>query len=95
MNIPLPALRAVTERLFQHLESLGVRSVDLDQDYYWHIDQEELYRPEKDPAKLSMGQLSDDWDELEKIRSGKSPPISYAFVWLAAVLRAMGEKIVK
>jgi hypothetical protein len=41
-----------------------------------------------------MGQLSDDWNELTKIASGKSPPLAYALVWLSSLLRFIGTKFV-
>lgn len=37
MRIDVSDLRTVATRLFDHLDSLGERTVDLDQDYYWVI----------------------------------------------------------
>jgi len=37
---------------------------------------------------------SDDWNELQRIVRGESAPIAYALVWLAAILRRVGEQAV-
>ncbi|QRO03087.1 hypothetical protein JRI60_17240 [Archangium violaceum] len=37
---------------------------------------------------------ADDWNEVTKIASGKSPPLAYALVWLSSLLRFIGSKLV-
>jgi hypothetical protein len=43
---------------------------------------------------LTMGQLSEDWNEVAKIASGQRPPAAYALVWLSSLLRFIGTKFV-
>ena len=95
MVIRIAHLREVTNRLFDYFEHQGITSVDVQQDYYWFIEQKEVYDPSLTRIEPSIGQLSDDWRELDSIRAGQRPPIGYAFVWLSAVLRAVGERIDK
>jgi hypothetical protein len=52
---------------------------------------EALYDPYTQPESLSLGQLSDDWEDLLKIDSENMPAVGYAAVWLASILRAVGE----
>ena len=92
MRIQVQELRVVTERLLKHLEDTGRQEFSVSEDYYWHVGQDELYDPTCDPKNLTLGQLSDDWKELAAIASGDAPPIGYALVWLAAILRVVGEK---
>lgn len=61
-------------------------------DYYWAIDQEELYNPYSNPALLTLGQLTDDLDELQKLASQEAKPVSLDLVKLSAVLTAIGHK---
>jgi hypothetical protein len=95
MNITLAELRAVSDKLFTHLENRGYTSVDLTVDYYWDFAKQQRYDPYQEPTEFSLGQLSDDWTELQKIQSGEASTIAYALVWLASVLRAVGEEVVE
>lgn len=92
MKLKVSELRAVAQRLFTYLEDTGRIEVEIREDYYWFISQEEVYDPSQEPKELTIGQLSDDWQELKHILSDKSPPIGYALVWFSAILRNVGEK---
>ncbi len=60
-------------------------------DYYWNIPVAEKYDIYNKPANFDIGQISDDWQELVDMSSSEDDPILYNFVWLASVLRAVGE----
>jgi hypothetical protein len=94
LKIPIAKLREAADKLFTHLEDQGISSVELDVDYYWTIPSDQLYDPYQQPTEFGLGQLSDDWSEMEKIINNTREPISYCFVWLATILRAIGEKLV-
>lgn len=94
MDVNVAELRAVADKLFTHLLESGDEVVSLPQDYYWSIPKETLYDPYSQPSEFTLGQLSDDLSELKRIESGEGEPVSYALVWLAAILRAIGEKTV-
>jgi hypothetical protein len=91
MKITTEDLRRVFNRLIDHLEGTGQNLTELPWDFYWEIAKEDLYEPYSEPKQLSIGQLSDDWDELLKIANGRMPPVGYALVWLSSILRAVGE----
>lgn len=61
------------------------------QDYYWSIPREQRGNYSGEPTEHTLGQLSDDLAELRRINAGEAEPVGYAFVWLAAVLRELGE----
>lgn len=92
MKLKVSELRAVAERLFTHLEVEGHTEIEISEDYYWFICQEEVYDPSRDPKDLTIGQLSDDWRELSDILNGNSPPVGYSLVWLSSIIRIVGEK---
>lgn len=92
MIIPIADLKKATDKLFEFLETLGISNLDVDQDYYWSIPLSQKYNPYAIPDDLTIGQLSDDWRELEKIVYEKGDGIQYAFVWLAQILNFLGEK---
>lgn len=94
MRINVSDLRIVANRLFDHLDSLGERSVKVDEDYYWVIGENQLYDPTHPPTDFVLGQLSDDWRELRQVLDG-AKPISYSLVWFGSILRAIGQKVVR
>lgn len=96
MKIQLSDLRRATDALFDHLERTGRTEIDLTEDFYWSIPEKRLYSVYSPPpeSELTMGQLSDDWNEVAKIASGQRAPIAYALVWLSSLLRFIGSKLV-
>jgi hypothetical protein len=94
MVIHLADLHAACAKLLMHLEAQGLAEVELDVDYYWSIVPEQRYDPSRQPTELVIGQLSDDWMEIQRIVKSERAPLGYALVWLGAVLRALGERYV-
>ena len=94
MRVSVEELRAISERIFQHLQAQGVNEIEIPVDYYWDVPRALRYDPYHPPAKLDLGQLSDDWAELTKLAGSEGRPVGYALVWLGAVLRAAGEEVV-
>lgn len=91
MEITLAELKAVFLQEVDHLENLGYETIEIPVDYYWNIPQDVRYDPYKEPKKLDLGQLSDDWQELQKTLRGDRDPLTYDLVWLSTILRAIGE----
>jgi hypothetical protein len=92
MSIRLADLRLISEKLFAHLEDQGVESFDIAVDYYWNIPKEQMYNPYQDSFELDLGQLTDDWYELQKLLlDPERQPVIRDFVLLAAILRVVGE----
>ena len=63
-------------------------------DLYWAIAPEELYNPYETPAHLTLGQLTDDLEEMGRIANGETPPVALDFAKLSAILAAIGHKTV-
>ncbi len=91
MHIELADLRRTSERLFKHLQEKGIDSIDIPVDYYWNIPTGQVYNPYQEPSALDLGQLTADWNELQTLLDPQNEPIAYYLVWLAAILRAIGE----
>ncbi|MGE8554832.1 MAG: hypothetical protein ACN6OB_13000 [Chryseobacterium jejuense] len=45
-----------------------------------------------EPAQLTMGSLSEDWEFLQKVISGERGMIDYDLYKLASILRFLGKK---
>jgi hypothetical protein len=94
MQINMSELRYVTEELLNHLEETQGDYIKIMEDYYWDIPADKLYNMAAQPTEFTVGQLSDDWAELKKLLDTSRAPISYSLVWLASILRRIGEKTV-
>lgn len=92
MRIHIATLREITIRILSHVEEQGIDSIELKKDYYWNVPTDQLYDNFTKPSDLNVGQLFDDWKELLQIHSGESEPLGYALVWLAAIMRFVGEE---
>ncbi|CAA9340928.1 MAG: hypothetical protein AVDCRST_MAG68-3041 [uncultured Gemmatimonadetes bacterium] len=94
MHVSVAELRESCELLLTHLEQSGSASVELTSDLYWNVPQDQRYQAYEEPKSLDMGQLSQDWAEVQAIVRGEKEPLGYALVWLSSILRAVGEKTV-
>lgn len=63
-------------------------------DYYWSIPREELYDPYQEPTDLTLGQLTDDLEEMKKLAEGTSEPASLDLVKMSAILAMLGHKTI-
>ncbi|MFO0961200.1 MAG: hypothetical protein U0800_27785 [Isosphaeraceae bacterium] len=93
MQISTEELIKATEALLVHLRAGGREALEIPHDFYWFVPTDQRYDAYKEPAGLTVGQLSDDWAELRKLAIGEAEPVNYAFVWLASILRALGETV--
>jgi hypothetical protein len=90
-EVTIAELRAAAELFFSHLERKGARSITFSEDYYWDVPAELRYDRYDEPTKHTIGQLSDDLAELRRIMDGSRPITALGLVWLAALLRRVGE----
>lgn len=93
MTVDTATLRRACEILITHLESRGRSSIELERDHYWEILAEKRYDSYAEPKTFTVGQLSDDYQEVDRIARGESEPLIYALVWLGSIMRAVGDTI--
>lgn len=65
-----------------------------DQEYYWDVLENEIFNTEREIKndELSLGQISDDWGELERLLNDDEDPISYDLIRLAYLFIALRKK---
>lgn len=90
-QITVEQLKAAAEMLFSHLQDSGVKTIEIAEDFYWDVPAANRYDQYEQPAQLTVGQLSDDVSEVQRMLAGDTPVLGYGLVWLAAVLRRIGE----
>lgn len=94
MLITLSEIKKISEILFDKLKENGYDNIEIDKDYYWCIPTEQRYDVYKEPHSFTIGQLTDDWNELTKLLSSDKEAITYGLVWLSTILKAIGEKTI-
>jgi hypothetical protein len=94
MQIRIQDLRQATNLLFDHLLDSGIDQIELTEDYYHVIGEDQLYNMAIIPNVNLVGQLSDDWSEGRGLLKEDSDPLAYDLVHLASLLRYIGEKVV-
>lgn len=93
-RISVEELQRATGALLAALRANGHNEIELDADFYWDLSPETRSDFSITIPGATVGQVSDDWKEVQSIADGTKEPIAYGLVWLASVLRAVGEKVV-
>lgn len=92
IEVRVDLLRRVSQVLFDHLESIEGPTINLDRDYFWDLMSEQIYDVYNQPTEFTIGQLSESLGHLEALVADPDDAIAFALVWLAQLLRAIGEK---
>ncbi|BAP33324.1 transcription-repair coupling factor [Chryseobacterium sp. StRB126] len=91
-DINISDIRKLINILSDKLEKLEDKNVVvLEDDLYWNILDEELYSPYHEPAQLTMGSVSEDWEFLQKVVNGEREMIDYDLYKLASILKFLGK----
>ncbi len=92
MTVDIEELRRIVATLLDVVESNGT-TIEIADDYYWDVPKNDRYKVYVSPAELTVGQLSDDWNELRRIGCGEVDALPYALVWASSILRRIGEEV--
>jgi hypothetical protein len=63
--------------------------IEITEDLYWFIHDDELYDVENAPTRMTRGSLTSDLEVIQKIASGETQPTRDHLTVIACVLRAM------
>jgi len=96
--IQIEHLREVLSMILDHIiHDLKVEAVPIQasQDFYWDMDQSDLYNVRNVKPVLDLGRLSDDWGFLANMSSDRGEAVALMLIHAAPLLRYIGEKIAK
>jgi len=89
MKIRIDDLSKVINVLLSNLsDSLG-NEIDISNDFYWDISEEQLYNPYEKPNDLSLGQISDDLNEVNRLCVNDRDVVPYDIKRVAEILKAL------
>ncbi|WP_326601212.1 hypothetical protein OG930_01830 [Streptomyces sp. NBC_01799] len=91
MQIPLDQLRRAFDLALRHIEAAAGSTVTLEHDYFWSVPGDELYDVHNEPTAITIGQLSESWQHLEGLLADEDRAVGHHLVWLADVIRAIGQ----
>ena len=67
MKINVDELQTITTLLLARLKKSRGNTIEIASDFYWSIPEEAIYNPYKEPDNLTLGQLSDDVVDVQKL----------------------------
>ncbi len=88
MKVNIDKIQQIAFLLFEKLKESNGVEIELKSDYYWCFNQEEIYDPYENPKNLTLGQLSDDLNELHNSLLSDDL-VSYDLRRLARILEAL------
>jgi len=95
-SIDVNALRKASEAIFNYLDERDIESIDIDKDYYWALDSDQLYDVYGVLKGDKVGQLSENQDFMvETLEDISTEEITYIvpqfFHWYASLMRYLGD----
>jgi arginine repressor len=81
----------ILDRMINELEIRKVCISD-DQDFYWDLNKEDVFKVKEKQPDLGVGRLSDDWEFLQSILKDREHAVSLMLIHVAPLLRFIGEK---
>lgn len=95
MRIKVAELQRATNVLLDQLQRSGHEEIELTASYYWNIPTDHLYRAEEAPpaAALDLGDLCEDWEEVQAVGVNNDPLPSHDLVHLAGLLRFIASRV--
>ncbi len=93
LSVSVDELRRAFEVLMRRVETAaGGGDVPLEAEYFWAVPQGEMYDVTVEPGELTIGQLSESWRHVQDVLADEDRAVGYHLVWLADVLRAIGQE---
>lgn len=92
LRISIQDLRLVFSALVDELATTSGDVVEIPDTAFWAIPAEMRRNVYEKPRDLTIGQLSEAWENALSTTSPDGAPLRYGLVWLADVLREIGEE---
>lgn len=86
-------LRDILNKLLDEVENEGVTKIELDEDLYWCLSDEDAYDLDNEPSEFLVGQLSDDWGHLIKVGDESLHPVTHGLSWASSILKFVSRKL--
>ncbi|MFI6084705.1 hypothetical protein ACIBBB_27665 [Streptomyces sp. NPDC051217] len=91
VDIPVDKLKSVLDLLVERIRA-GEQVLEINKEAFWSVPPDQAYEIYSEPRDLTIGMLSESWGHLEDMLSDPDRVVGQGFVWLAEVLRAIGDE---
>lgn len=88
IRISIDEIQNITCLLLSKLKESKGNEIEIDNEYYWDISEEELYCPYEEPKDITLGQISDDLIEIQRLNNFDSA-IVYDLKRLSNILKVL------
>jgi hypothetical protein len=88
MKLKLDNLEKMISIILNKYRDVNGNEILIENDYYWDIDENELYSVSNEPKDFSIGQITDDWRTLES-SLGSDDLIPYDLQRIASILKVL------
>ena len=65
MKVKLEDIQQMISAILLNYKEVCGSEIELENDYYWKVDEKEIYAVNAEPKDFSLGQLTDDWETLQ------------------------------
>lgn len=89
MKVNIDEIQKITFLLLSNLREQKGNEIELENDFYWDISSNELYKPYDEPKDISLGQLSDDLKEVQRLSQSSDDAIPYDLKRIAELIKAL------
>ena len=89
MKVNLDEISKLVMILISNLKESKGTEIEINNDYYWDISSDQLYNPYDNPTNMSLGQLSDDLNEISRLFKSKEEAIPYDLKRIAEILKTL------
>lgn len=91
MKVKISEIEKIALLLLSKLKESKGDEIELSNDFYWDISEEELYNPYEEPKNISLGQLSFDLEEIQRLDKADDA-IVYDLKRLSSILKALSDE---
>jgi hypothetical protein len=91
MNINIDEIQKITFLLLAKVKESQGNDIQITKDYYWDITDDESYNPYAEPEHITLGQLSDDVEEVKRLLYSDEA-IMYDLRRIAIILKALSAE---
>lgn len=88
MKVNIDEIQKITSLLLSKLKESKGNEIEINNDYYWDISSDELYNPYEEPKNITLGQLSDDMKEIQRLVISDEA-IMYDLKRIATIFKAL------
>ncbi len=88
MKVNIDDIQKITSLLLERLKESKGNDIEIKNDYYWDISEDELYSPYEEPKNITLGQLSNDLEEVQRLNKSDDA-IIYDLKRLSQILKVL------